>query len=219
MLGSARIDWRMSGSDTLVLRYAGERADDTSASTLDRAIGSALQRQSSRNRYQSVVGTWTRTWSPTLLNVTSVSFSSFQNQIDPVAVGPQLTFPSLQDGSSFRVPQGTDQERFQLSDTVTLVKGAHTLHAGGEWQRVDAAFDLDVFRQGRLEFVEDFAGFDHNGDGRVDDGDLLFAVTLRSGKPDQGLVIPDADNQLPRGLRPGRLAAAAGPDAQSGPAL
>ena len=36
--------------------------------------------------------------------------------------------------------------------------------------------------------------FDHNGDGRVDDDDLLFAVTLRSGKPDQALVIPDADN-------------------------
>ena len=36
--------------------------------------------------------------------------------------------------------------------------------------------------------------FDHNGDGRVDDGDLLFAVTLRSGKPDQALVIADADN-------------------------
>ena len=36
--------------------------------------------------------------------------------------------------------------------------------------------------------------FDHNGDGRVDDGDLLFAVTLRSGKPDQALVIDDANN-------------------------
>ena len=194
LLGSARVDWRMSGSDTLVLRYAGERADDTSASTLDRAIGSALQRQSGQNRYQSTVGTWTRTLSPTLLNVTSISFSTFHNQIDPVAVGPQLTFPSLQDGSSFRVPQGTDQQRFQLSDTVTFVKGAHTLHAGGEWQKVDAMFDLGVFRQGRIEFIQDFAGFDHNGDGRVDDGDLLFAGTLRSGKPDQNLVIPDADN-------------------------
>ena len=132
--------------------------------------------------------------------MTSASFSTFDNQIDPVAVGPQLTFPSLQDGSSFRVPQGTEQKRFQLSDTVTLVKGAHMLRVGGEWQRVDADFDLDVFRQGRIEFVEDFAGFDHNGDGRVDDGDLLFAVTLRSGKPDQGLVIPDADNHYLAGF-------------------
>ena len=74
------------------------------------------------------------------------------------------------------------------------VRGSHSLRAGGEWQRVGALFDLGVFRDGRIEFVEDFATFDHNGDGHVDDGDLLFAVTLRSGKPDQSLVLPDADN-------------------------
>ena len=123
VLGSARVDWRVGGSDTIAFRYAGQRADDTAASTLDRAIGSASQRQSSRNRYQSGIATWTRTWSPTLVNMTSASFSTFRNQINPVAVGPQLTFPSLQDGSSFRVPQGTEQKRFQLADTVTLVKG------------------------------------------------------------------------------------------------
>ncbi len=51
-----------------------------------------------------------------------------------------------------------------------------------------------MFREGRIEFVQDFPFFDANGDGRVDDDDLLFAVTLRSGKPDQSLVLPDADN-------------------------
>ena len=45
------------------------------------------------------------------------------------------------------------QTRFQLADTVTLVRGAHTMRAGGEWQRVDAAFDLGVFQEGRIEFV------------------------------------------------------------------
>src|SRR6185503_15771100 len=80
------------------------------------------------------------------------------------------------------------------ADTATLVRGAHAIRAGGEWQKVDALFDLGVFQDGRVELVEDFATFDHNGDGRVDDGDLLFAVTLRSGKPTEALVIPDADN-------------------------
>ena len=46
-----------NGADALVLRYAGERATDTGASSLDRAIGSASQRQRSRNSYHSVVGT------------------------------------------------------------------------------------------------------------------------------------------------------------------
>jgi hypothetical protein len=194
LLGSARIDWRPNAVDSLSIRYAGERADDTGASTLDRAIGSASQRQASENRYQSVVGSWTRIWAANVVNVTTGSFSTFNNVINPVASGPQLTFPSIQDGSSFRVPQGTTQQRFQLANATTFVRGAHTMRAGGEWQNVHGRFDLGVFRDGRVELVEDFATFDHNGDGRVDDGDLLFAVTLRSGKPDQALVIDDANN-------------------------
>jgi len=193
-LFSGRIDWRPSDRDAIAFRYAGQHATDTGASTLDRSIGSASQRQRSENSYNSVVGTWTRILEPTLLNALTVSFSTFDNAIAPVAGGPQLTFPSIQDGSSFRVPQGTTQQRFQIADSVTMVRGAHTIHAGGEWQRIDALFDLGVFLDGRIEMVEDFATFDHNGDGRVDDNDLLFAVTLRSGKPDQALVIPDADN-------------------------
>jgi hypothetical protein len=194
MLGSARVDWRSGGGDAFMFRYAGEHADDTGASSLDRAIGSASQRQRSRNGYQSIVGTWTRVANAALVNAATVSFSSFDNDIAPVAAGPQLTFPSIQDGSSFRVPQGTTQKRFQINDTVSVVRGAHNLRAGGEWQRVDALFDLGVFREGRVELVEDFATFDHNADGRVDDQDLLFAVTLRSGRPEQALVLPDADN-------------------------
>ena len=194
VLASGRVDWRGSDADSVMFRYAGERATDTSASTLDRAIGSASQRQKSSNGYQSIVGTWTRIVSPTMVNAATVSLSAFDNEIVPVAGGPQLTFPSIQDGTSFRVPQGTTQSRFQIADSLTLVRNAHTIRAGGEWQRVSGLFDLGVFQDGRIELVEDFATFDHNGDGRVDDNDLLFAVTLRSGKPDEALVIPDANN-------------------------
>src|SRR6185312_6243946 len=124
----------------------------------------------------------------------SVSYSTFDNHISPVSPGVQLTFPTIQAGSSFRVPQGTQQKRWQFSDALSLSRGAHQLKVGGQLQRVDADFELGVFRDGRIEFVEDFASFDHNGDGRVDDNDLLFAVTLRSGKPNEDLLIPNADN-------------------------
>ena len=55
-------------------------------------------------------------------------------------------------------------------------------------------FRLGVFRQGRVELVEDFPAFDRNGDGRVNDDDLLFAVTLRSGKPSQNLDLPNSSS-------------------------
>jgi hypothetical protein len=194
LLATGRGDWIISPEDRVSGRYSIERADDVTASTLIRAIGSASQRQAGRNHYQSFLTNWTRLLSPSAVNNFNFSVTNFVNRTDPVTVGPQLTFPSIQDGASFRVPQQTRMNRLQFADTLSVVKGAHSLHFGGEWQRVDSDFDLRVFQQGRVELVQDFADFDHNGDGRVDDNDLLFAVTLRSATPERSLVIPDADN-------------------------
>jgi len=175
-------------------RYAGEWATDTAASAVERALGSATQRQDATNRYNSMLGSWMSAPSGGLVNSLSVSVSTFLNKTLPVAQAPQLTFPSLQDGASFRMPQETRQTRIQIADSATLIRGAHSISLGGELQRVDAEFRLGVFQQGRIELVQDFPSFDHTGDGVINDNDLLFAVTLRSGKPDQALIQPDADN-------------------------
>jgi outer membrane receptor protein involved in Fe transport len=194
LLATARGDWRPSDKDGLAFRYSIERAEDVGPSTLIRAIGSASQRQSARNNYQSFLTNWSKVISPRIVNNVSFSINNFINRTVPVTPGPQLTFPSIQDGASFRVPQQTRQNRFQIVDTLSLIAGRHALTVGGEFQRVDSDFDLGVFREGRIELVQDFATFDHNGDGSVDDNDLLFAVTLRSATPERALVIPDADN-------------------------
>jgi outer membrane receptor protein involved in Fe transport len=194
LLLSLRGDWQPTNNDHLYFRYSLQREDDVAASTLIRSIGSASQRQAGRNNYHSFLTNWTRVFTPNAVNSFTFSVSNFLNRTEPVTPGPQLTFPSLQDGASFRVPQQTKQNRFQFSDALTWIHGQHTLRFGGEVQKVDAEFNLGVFQQGRIELVEDFATFDHNGDGRIDDNDLLFSVTLRSGVPDRALVIPDADN-------------------------
>lgn len=189
-----RLDWAPNRDDTLNFRYSFQREEGTTASTLIRSIGSASQRQTSENKSSSFVANYTRLLSPTDLNSFSFSFSNFRNDTLPVAPGPQLTFPSVQDGASFRVPQQTKQRRFQFGDTYSMVRGNHSLYVGGDIQRVESDLDLKVFQQGRIELIEDFPDFDRNGDGRVDDNDLLFAVTLRSGVPDRSLLLPDTDN-------------------------
>ncbi|HZB43925.1 MAG TPA: TonB-dependent receptor, partial [Pyrinomonadaceae bacterium] len=194
VLTSARADWNITGVDRLTLRHSFQREESVAASTLVRSIGSASQRQSSFNRTHSLLANHSRVFSPTVLNAFSFSYSNFLNRTVPVTPGPQLTFPSIQDGASFRVPQQTRQQRYQFSDTLTMVRGTHTVHVGGEFQHVRSGFRLDVFQQGRVELIEDFAAFDRNGDGRTDDNDLLFAVTLRSAFPERPLLIPDANN-------------------------
>jgi len=193
-LTTERVDLTPTDVDRLGFRYSYQRDKGITASTLIRSIGSASQRQSSVNKTNSFLANYSRVVSPYDVNNFNFSFSTFINDTLPVAPGPQLTFPSIQDGASFRVPQQTKQRRFQFSDTYTMVRGNHTFYVGGEVQRVESDLDLKVFQQGRVELIEDFPDFDRNLDGRVDDNDLLFAVTLRSGEPDRSLVLPDADN-------------------------
>ena len=189
-----RVDFSPTINDSLGFRYSFQRDKGIAASTLIRSIGSASQRQSSENKAHSVLASYDHIFSPRDVNSFVFSFSDFINQTLPVAPGPQLTFPSIQDGASFRVPQQTKQRRFQFSDTYTLVRGNHHINIGGEIQRVQSDLDLKVFQQGRVELIEDFPDFDRTLDGRVDDNDLLFAVTLRSGVPDRSLLLPDTNN-------------------------
>lgn len=189
-----RIDLRPNDVDSFNFRYSFQGEEGTTASTLVRSIGSASQRQSSENQSNSFLANYSRLFSANDVNNFNFSFSTFRNDTLPVAPGPQLTFPSIQDGASFRVPQQTKQRRFQFGDTFTMLRGNHAFYFGGEVQRVESDLDLKVFQQGRIELIEDFPDFDRNGDGRVDDNDLLFAVTLRSGVPERSLVLPDTDN-------------------------
>lgn len=195
-MGTLRGDWRISDKDTLSLHYSIERLGATGAASFlsGQPIGSAAQRQNLNNRFQTFQGSWIRVLSPSLLNRASYSFNNFINATTPLTTSPELDFPSIADGSSYRVPQQTRQKRSQFDDNVDWVRGRHNLHFGGEFQRIGADFNLGVFQSGVILFVQDFANQDRNGDGAINDQDLLFAVAIRSGIPATPLVIPNADN-------------------------
>jgi outer membrane receptor protein involved in Fe transport len=194
LLGTGRFDWRPNGQDSVSVRYSIERENDVSAASLQRAIGSAMQRQAATNDFDSVLSNYTRIFSPSIVNSFSFNFSRYIDTIDQITVGPQLTFPSIQDGASFRIPQQTRQRRFQFVDSLSITKGSHAIKVGGELHRILAFYNLGVFRQGRIELVEDFASADRNNDGKTDDGDLLFGATLRKVDVSQPLLLPDTNN-------------------------
>jgi hypothetical protein len=195
-MGAVRGDWKVSDRDTLSLHYGIERlgADGTSSFLSGQPIGSESERQNLANDFQTFQASWTRTLASSLLNRASYSFNTFINATTPLTTAPELDFPSIADGSSYRVPQQTRQKRSQFYDNIDWIRGRHNLHFGGEFQRIGADFKLGVFQSGAIEFVQDFADQDRNGDGVIDDRDLLFAVAIRSGIPQAPLIIPDADN-------------------------
>ncbi len=194
LLLNSRLDYNASEKNSFSFRYSFEDVNARDSSKLDRSIGSASYLQNLKNRFHSLMANWTSVLSPRAINNFSFSLNDFNNATDPVSNRIQYTFPSILDGASFRVPQGTTQRRLQFSDTFTAIAGNHTLKFGGEFQRVDSSLFLGVFRQGRIEFVQDFANADRNNDGQINDGDLLFAVTLRSQFPDRDLNLSNVDN-------------------------
>ena len=191
---NTRFDYLPTDVDRLNFRYSFEDVKDTNSSRLDREIGSASYTQELSNQFHAFMAGWSRVFSPTIVNELNFSINDFDNNTVPLSEHLQLTFPSILDGASFRVPQATKHTRIQISDSMTTVFGNHFIKFGADVQRINAALDLGVFRQGRIEFVQDFATFDHNNDGQINDLDLLFAVTLRSQFPDRDLVLPDVDN-------------------------
>jgi hypothetical protein len=195
-MGTLRADWKISDKDSLSLHYGIERLGSTGGASFlsGQPIGSASERQDLSNDFQTFQASWTRAISPTLLNRASYSFNNFINNTNPISTGPELDFPGLADGSSYRVPQQTRQKRSQWGDNVDWVHGKHNLSFGGEFQRIGADFNLGVFQSGAIEFIQNFADQDRNGDGVINDQDLLFAVAIRSAIPQTPLIIPNADN-------------------------
>lgn len=109
-MGTTRGDWQISDKDCLMMRYSVEQLNATGASTLDRALGSASQRQVLDYKFQAFVTTWTHVVAPNLLNRFSFAKNNFFNNTTPVTVAPQIDLPSLQEGASFRVAAANQTE-------------------------------------------------------------------------------------------------------------
>ena len=189
-----RVDWQARERDRLGFRHSLQLEDDLSQSELDRSLGTAAYRQNSVNHLQGLVADWVHIFTPSVINRLSFADNNFVNNILPTSISPQISYPDLDDGSTYRVPQQTKQFRLQGDDTVTWSLRNHALSFGGELQSIDADNNLGVFQQGNIETVEDFPDFDRNGDGKVNDDDMLFAVALRSSTPTKALLLPDVNN-------------------------
>ncbi len=211
---SGRTDFKLTDKDTLAVRYSFNRSLDIDNGSLRKPQGTAANRQSSLNRFNSPLVDWTRIISPRVVNSLIFHGDWFLNSIpafspnNPItnptglAAGNEIRFPSVQDGANFRIPQSTKFNRYQIRDTLSWVRGSHTLRFGGEWQHLNTFALFDLFGSGSIFLTEDFAGdvcrkggvsvalCDRNQDGVVDDRDIPIAIAIKSAAPSRPPIVP-----------------------------
>jgi hypothetical protein len=209
-LFSTRVDYQLNPANTLMARYSFNRSTDVAGAQPASAtpLSTAAERQDSLNRFNSLIGDWTSTISPTKVNSAIFHFDTFLNYIppfpnsDPTTNPPlgltnELIFPDLADGVNFNVPQATHLNRYQFRDSFAWTIGKHTLHLGGEVQHFNAFGEINVFGSGSVILTSDFGFADLNGDGAVNDLDIPIAAAIQSAAPVKPVPIPPIpDNYL-----------------------
>lgn len=151
-------DWLLNDSHRITGRYA--RAHSTEGGAGLTFIGSNLANfgATSEGGPQQASLSWTAVFSPTLVNEARFGFGR-STAAFPIAstaeLGTRIIFLNGQ-VDSFGVweglPQGRLQNTFQYSDTLTWVKGSHTLKAGGDLYRYQGNSFFDALARGRYYF-------------------------------------------------------------------
>lgn len=194
-----RLDCQATRNDKLFLRYARQTNDQTNQGTLRAPVGAESNLQVAHNRIDSIVVGWTRIVRSSLVNSFRAHYNDFKNAIDPIAGAPvpELQFPSILEGRTFRAPQATVQKRLQLKDDLNWSRGNHAFKLGFDFHpKIEWSALFDLFGSGTVILTQDFATEDRDGDGRIDDNDIPISAAIKSLAPRPPFVKPPDNRHI-----------------------
>jgi len=140
--GIVKLDHQINADNHLSLRYNIEDGRDLNqlvGSTLDGGgIGAPSSGHDVFLRDQSLVGTVATTISPNLVNSVLVQYARRHYNFPGVTGEPNLDIPNtLLFGHNFGVLDAIYESRFQISDSLSWVKGNHVAKFGADFNYVD----------------------------------------------------------------------------------
>ena len=140
--GLIKFDQRISGANSLTLRYNVEDARNLNVLMGDTLDGGGIGAPSSAHnnflRDQALVGTLTSVLKSNLVNTVLVQYARRHSTFPGATGQPNLDLPnSLLMGHNFGVFDATYESRAQFSDSLSWVKGAHVAKFGFDYNYVN----------------------------------------------------------------------------------
>ena len=186
--GDLRLDYEASKSDTFFVRGSYQQRNPNSIRFEAGNAFTNLPILNAKLNTASVIGGWTKIFSPTVLNEFRAGFNYDNSRRESTFLAadvasrlgienaPSLS-PDRRGFPSFQFTNGTNrptnlvdagrnvdrtlrQDAFSLSDNITWVKGGHTLKGGGLWTHNTArdGFGFGVNFRGQYRFRNTFTG-------------------------------------------------------------
>lgn len=149
-----RLDYRASEKHQIYARYGHQTNklnNDQVTQTSDVTAAAVTT-----NELRSALISDTYTISPSAVNVFTFQFSKFDNRIGALSDAPYLVFPSAVFGRNPNVPQSTFQNKFQFKDSISVIKGRHSLKFGTDFVYVPVlAGGFDFSSTAEIDFNTD----------------------------------------------------------------
>jgi hypothetical protein len=149
---SGRIDHTFSAMDSgyIRLNVAKSNSENQAAGAL-----TAVSRGREINSFTSgVLLSETHFFNPTTINEFKAQYSYLKNDvISNDLLGPEINIEGFGNfGRDIFLPSLAIERRYEFSDTLSLVRGAHTFKVGGQYQAVNNSSDSQTFFGGRFNF-------------------------------------------------------------------
>jgi hypothetical protein len=149
---SGRIDHTFSALDSgyIRLNYARSNSENQAAGALT-AVSRGRQIKSNT---AGILLSETHFFNPTTINEVKAQYSYLNNDvISNDLIGPEINIEGFGNfGRDIFLPSFAIERRYEISDTLSLVRGSHTFKVGGQYQAVDNSANSQTFFGGRFNF-------------------------------------------------------------------
>jgi len=150
-----RIDYQISEKDTLMARFSLEHWDYTNIGAS--ALYASSDAANTYDRDYTLLGTWNHIFNAQMVNQLRVQVvpRNSANQVPFASGSTELSIGNLGVfNQSYTDPYNASQQRYQFEDSLTWMKGNHTLKFGASYRPVDYTVQNNLWFGGEFDFFE-----------------------------------------------------------------